>query len=207
MTFLLLLPIQSSLLKLPNDYSNQRPTSSLIKNSDVAVNAVHMQISGWLLKNYTGILIMVCLTHRKKVIIYKKITCIYSLQWHITRSTDIFKATASLLQVNYTCHFPLIYRENKTCKEDEGNTLVHHHTIETVREYRKQYSYLNHQPRLMIRCPMSLLEIVAALLVVFAIAPSFATVFEVVVDEMAVERAAEVATAAAEYLAHLFVEA
>lgn len=59
----------------------------------------------------------------------------------------------------------------------------------------------------MIRCPMSLLEIVAALLVVFAIAPSFATVFEVVVDEMAVERAAEVATAAAEYLAHLFVEA
>lgn len=54
---------------------------------------------------------------------------------------------------------------------------------------------------------MSLLEIVAALLVVFAIAPSFATVFEVAVDEMAVERAAEVATAAAEYLAHLFVEA
>ena len=51
----------------------------------------------------------------------------------------------------------------------------------------------------MIHFPMSLFEILAVLLVVFATAPSFVTVVEVMfVDAMAAEWAAEVAIAAAE---------
>jgi len=60
-------------------------------------------------------------------------------------------------------------------------------------------SCLDHQPRLMIHFPMSLFEILSVLPVVFATAPSFVIVVEVVfVDAMAAERAAEVAIAAAE---------
>lgn len=48
------------------------------------------------------------------------------------------------------------------------------------------FPYLDHQPRLMIQCPMSLLEILAVWLVDFVSAPNFAIAVELVVDETAV---------------------